>query len=126
MHSEFLDGRGSIDRFGSLVVIRDVLVEGAFEISGVEQVVGLRVLALKQTSQVPACKRTRAWAEASRTERAPKPGFSARIDPISDTTTIRSILAIDAALPLVSSHGPPLLLSPSLQGGGELCAKRIS
>jgi hypothetical protein len=67
MLSEFLDGIGSVDRFGGLVVIRDVFVEGAFEISAVEKVVGLRVLALKQTGQVPACKRTRAWAEASRT-----------------------------------------------------------
>jgi hypothetical protein len=46
---EFLDGVGPVDRFGSLVVIRDVLVEKAFEIASVEKVIRLQVLALKQT-----------------------------------------------------------------------------
>ena len=46
---EFLDGVGPVDRFGSLVVIRDVLVKRAFEIAGAEKVIGLQVLAQKQT-----------------------------------------------------------------------------
>ena|SRR5215469_709986 len=46
---EFLDGVGPVDRFGSLVVVRDVLVERAFEVAGAEKVIGLQVLALKQT-----------------------------------------------------------------------------
>ncbi len=41
----FLDGVGPVDRFGSLVVIRDVLVERAFEVAGAEKVIGLQVLA---------------------------------------------------------------------------------
>ena len=53
MISEFLfkllDGIGPLDRFGSLVVISDELVERAFEVLRAEKVVGLQVFALKDT-----------------------------------------------------------------------------
>src|SRR6266436_6723784 len=46
---EFLDRVGPIDRFGSLVVIRDILAERAFESTGAEKVIGLQVFALQPT-----------------------------------------------------------------------------
>jgi len=46
---EFLDRVGPVDRFGSLVVIRDVLAERAFESTGAEKVIGLQVFALQHT-----------------------------------------------------------------------------
>ena len=53
MISEFLfkllHGIGPIDRFGSLVVIGDELVERAFEVLRAEKVIGLQVFALKHT-----------------------------------------------------------------------------
>jgi hypothetical protein len=49
MISEFLfkllHGRGPIDRFGSLVVRGDELVERAFEVLRAEKVIGLQVFA---------------------------------------------------------------------------------
>lgn len=53
MISEFvfklLDGISPLDRFGSLIVIGDELVERAFEILGAEKVIGLQVFALQHT-----------------------------------------------------------------------------
>ena len=46
---EFLDCVGQVDRFGSLIVISDVLVERAFESTSAEKVIGLQVFALKHT-----------------------------------------------------------------------------
>ncbi len=49
MISEFLfrlfHGIGPIDRFSSLIVIGDELVERAFEVLGAEKVIGLQVFA---------------------------------------------------------------------------------
>jgi hypothetical protein len=53
MLSEFLfkllNGIGPVDRFGSLVVIEDELIERGFEVIGAEKVIGLQMFALKHT-----------------------------------------------------------------------------
>jgi hypothetical protein len=46
---KLLNGIGPVDRFSSLVVIGDELMERAFEIIGAEKVIGLQVFALKHT-----------------------------------------------------------------------------
>ena len=46
---KFLRGIGPFDRFGSLVVMGDELVERAFKVLGAEKVIGLQVFALKHT-----------------------------------------------------------------------------
>ena len=53
MISEFLfkllDGIGPIDRFGSLVVIGDELVERVFQVRCADKMIGLQMFALKHT-----------------------------------------------------------------------------
>src|SRR2546428_8693176 len=46
---QFFDGVSPVDRFSSLVMISDVVVERAFEGTGADEVIGLQVFALKHT-----------------------------------------------------------------------------
>ena len=49
---KFLNGIAPVDRFGSLVVRGDELVERAFKVRGAEKVIGLQVLRWSTLNQI--------------------------------------------------------------------------